>query len=68
MKQPDDDLLVRLAEVLAEMQRIQARVAADVQPISMREVDALKRLGGEYAVLIARLAEQGRADAEPGAS
>lgn len=45
----------RLAELLAEMQRIQALIAADGQPLSMHEVDALKRLGIEYSQLVASL-------------
>ena len=59
MSRQDSDPIARLAQVLAEMQRIQAQVAADSQPVSMHELDALTRLGSEYAVLIAQLEADG---------
>jgi len=59
MSPQDADPVGRLAQVLAEMQRIQALVAADSQPVSMHELDALKRLGSEYSVLIAQLEADG---------
>jgi len=62
MDQQRPDPVGQLAQVVAEMQRIQAIVAADSQPVSMHELDALKRLGAEYSVLIARLGEDGQAD------
>jgi hypothetical protein len=64
--QQSADLVRELADVLAEMQRIQSKVAADAQPVSMHELDALKRLGVEYSVLIARLAKDERTEREQG--
>ena len=57
MSQQYADPHAELARIVAEMQRIQATVAADSQPVSMRELDALKRLGIEYSALIAHLEE-----------
>jgi len=45
-----------LQDIVAEMQQIQGRIAADQQPVSMHEIDALKRLGRRYADLLEQMA------------
>ena len=64
MKQQSPNPVVQLEDVLAEMQRIQRQVGADGQPVSMHEIDALKRLGGEYTALVARLQQQLRGESD----
>ena len=45
-----------LSDVLVEMQQLQRHIASDGQPVSMHELDSLKRLGVQYAELVESLA------------
>lgn len=56
MSQEYEKLSGRLEKIIAGMQNLQAKVAADKQPVSMHEVDELKRLGEDYSRVIADLA------------
>ena len=45
----------QLKKMIAQMKKLQTNINADQQPISMHEVDELKRLGEEYAQIMSQL-------------
>ncbi len=48
-----------LDSVIGKMKKIQRKIAADAQPASMPELDALTKLGNKYAKIVKKLAKAG---------
>ena len=55
MEREQQELTREMQGIVAEMQRAQGLLGADRQPLSMHEIDFLKRLGIRYAELVERL-------------
>lgn len=57
MSQDYNSLSQQLMQVIHKMQKIQARISGSHQPAAMHELDELKRLGKDYAVVLEQLAQ-----------
>ncbi len=47
----------KLDRIIAAMQKVQRRIAADAQPVSMHELGELEKLGKQYRKVVLALAE-----------
>lgn len=50
-------LKIRLDKIIVAMQKVQRKIAADSQPVSMHELGELEKLGKSYGEVLAALAE-----------
>jgi len=55
--QKQQKLKGKLDKIIAAMQKVQRKIAADAQPVSMHELGELEKLGKKYRKVVLELAE-----------